>query len=383
MMKRTLLVLAVFGLLLAGCGAEDDPGTTPGTTPDGQTELPRLTIGHVGHDHQISLYVAALNPELMKERGGVWLREKKAREVYDLMDGDRAVAELHLTKVLGGSNMPAAMERGEIDIGLGGIPAVMFFVDKGARFRILAPLNVDGDMLLLRPDIPVDDWAGFVRYVKESKTPIRIGYKAPVAVAKLVFMGALDHEKVPYSDTTPLEGGVELVHLRGGKNIVPALESKGVDGAVINEPFGSIAESKKVGKIISLLGDLPPDGKWKNHPCCCVCATQATINGHREVLKTLLTMLYNTTKFIREDPVAAGTLAAKWTKKPEAVEQKSVSNIVYLMEPGDAYRKGLKTWFGIMTKVGKFDGALKGKSFDEAFALGHDLSLMNEVIEGK
>jgi len=373
-MKTTTIALLVLAALLAACG--DSP-------PDAPKELPRLTIGHVGHDHQIALYVAALKPELLKERCGVWLREKKAREVYDLMDGDEAVAELHLVKVGGGSNMPAAMERGEIDIGLGGIPAVVFFVDKGAPFKILSPLNVDGDMLLVRPDFPADDWVGFVRAVRESKTPVRIGYKAPVAVAKLVFMGALDHEKVPYSEAAPPEGGVELVNLREGKYIVPALESKSVDGAVINEPFGSIAESRKVGKIISLLGDLPPDGKWKNHPCCCICATQDAIDGNREVLKTLLAMLYNTTEFIHEDPIAAGRLAARWTKKPEAVELKSVPNIVYLMEPGDGYRKGLETWFGIMAEVGKFQGVLKGRSFDEVFAAAHDLTLINEVIEEK
>ncbi|MEN8149402.1 MAG: ABC transporter substrate-binding protein [Planctomycetota bacterium] len=383
MYGKSLLVLAVIGLAFAGCTAEVEPKKTPGQTPDAPAELPKLTIGHVGHDHQIALYVAALQPKLLKERGGVWLKEKKPREVYDLMDGDEAVAELHLTKVGGGSNMPAAMERGEIDVGLGGIPAVVFFVDKGAPFRVLSPLNVDGDMLLLRPDIPVDDWAGFVQYVKESKKPVKIGYKAPVAVAKLVFMGALDHEGIPHSEAAPPEGGVELVHLKGAKNTVPLLESGAVDGVVINEPFGSIAESKNVGKIVSLLGDLPPDGRWKNHPCCCVCATQATIDGHREVLKKLLAMMYNTTKFIQESPEAAGMLAAEWTKKPMAVELESVPNIVYLMEPGEAYRKGLETWFGIMNEVGKFKGAIKGRSFEEAFELCHDLTLINEVIEGR
>jgi sulfonate transport system substrate-binding protein len=373
MRKTIVAALLLAALLLTGCpgqsGTEDNTAGPP----------PRITIGHVGHDHQIALYVVALAPEMFKERGGIWLSEKKAKEVYDLMDGEDVVAELHLVKVGGGSAMPAAMERGEIDVGLGGIPAVMSFVDKGANFKILAPLNVDGDMLVVRPDFPADDWDAFIGAVRSAKKPVRIGYKAPVAVAKLVFAGALDAAGVPVSDTAPPEGGVELVNLQGGKNIVPALESGTVDGAVINEPFGSIAVDKGVGKIVSLLADLPPDGKWKSHPCCCVCATEATVSGHREVLKKLLAMMLTATDYIHEDPTGAAKLAAKWTKKSEAVESRSVPNIVYVMVPGESYRNGLATWHSIMVKLGTFSGRLKDLPFDQAFALGHDLTLIQEV----
>jgi len=369
-MRTTSIVLAG-ALLLAACGGESEG------------EVPKLVIGHVGHDHQIALYVGALSPERMKERCGVWLREKKPREVYDLMDGETALAELQLVKVGGGSNMPAAMKRGEIDVGLGGIPAVMFFVDDGAPIRILSPLNVDGDMLLVRPDFPADDWESFVTAVKAAEKPVRIGYKAPVAVAKLVFMGALDASGVPHSEAEPPEGGVELVNLQGGKNIVPSLASGGVDGAVINEPFGSIAEVEGVGRIVSLLADLPPEGRWKNHPCCCVCATEDAIANHRPALKALLLMMRETTAFIREEPEEAAVLAARWTKKSEEVERRSVPNIVYLMDPGEGYREGLRVWHGMMDEIGKFDGRLEDKGWEEAFEMGHDLSLVQEVMEGR
>jgi NitT/TauT family transport system substrate-binding protein len=368
---RIVRCAALAAALLAGCG-----GNETGTAPAGP---PRLTVGHVGHDHQIALYVAALAPEKLRARGGIWMREKKAREVYDLMDGDTPIAELHLVKVGGGSQMPAAMERGEIDVGLGGIPAVIFYVDKGAPFRILAPLNVDGDMLLVRPDFPADDWDGFVAAVRASEAPVRIGYKAPVAVAKLVFEGALKASGVPCDVASPVAGGVHLIDLKGESNVVPTLESGGIDGAVINEPVGSLAVEKGVGKIVSLLADLPPEGRWRSHPCCCICATEKAIADHRAVLVQLLAMLRASTALILEDRAEAARLAAAWTKQPEAVERRSVPNIDYVMDPGEGYRKGLETWFGIMTEVGKFQGSLKGKSWDEAFALVHDLSLVEEA----
>jgi len=195
-----MAVLAALLLLTAvHCGGREDPAHRGASAP-------KLTIGHVGHDHQIALFVAALDPERFKARCDVWLEEKKPREVYDLIEGGKVVAELHLIKVGGGSKMPAAMEKGDIDVGLGGIPSVMFFVDKGNDFKIISPLNVDGDMLLLKPEFPADDWAGFVKAVKASERPVRIGYKAPVAVAKLVFEGALDSEGIPYGDAAPPGG---------------------------------------------------------------------------------------------------------------------------------------------------------------------------------
>jgi sulfonate transport system substrate-binding protein len=379
-MNRQLYLLAVLlaAVVLTACGG--DPADTNGDSPDGPP--PQITIGHVGHDHQIALFVAALEPGPIEKACGVALVEKKAKEVYDLVENGEVLAEIHMKKVGGGSKMPAAMMRGEIDVGLGGIPAVMFFIDKGAPVKILCPLNVDGDMLLMRPEIPVDDWAAFVKYVRESERPVKIGYKAPVAVAKLVFVGALDAEGIPHGEAG-VKGGVELVNCRGGGKIAPSLEKGMIDGAVINEPFGSISVHKKVGKVVSLLADLPPEGRWKNHPCCCICATEDAITNHRKALKALLKLVRATTKFIHENPADASRLAAAWTKNDLAVEQMSVPNIVYLTDAGEGYRAGLKTWLEMMTAIDQFEDRFKGKNWEEAFALGHDLTLMREVTEGR
>ena len=149
--------------------------------------------------------------------------------------------------------MPTAMAQGKIQIGLGGIPAVMKFVDKGSDFKILCPLNVDGDMLLMRPECPARDWAGFVSYVKKSPRPVKIGFKAPVAVAKIVFekgcrAAGLTCRK---SGQGAGPGEIELTNMNTAKNIIPGLLAKdGIDGAVINEPVGSLAVHRKAARIV-------------------------------------------------------------------------------------------------------------------------------------
>jgi NitT/TauT family transport system substrate-binding protein len=90
-------------------------------------------------------------------------------------------------------------------------------------------------------------------------------------------------------------------------------------------------------------------------------------------------MMRAATAHIRENPDEAARLASEWTKRPIEVESASVPNIVYVMDPGDEYRRGLETWFGIMKDIGKFQKDLKDATWDEAFERVHDLSLIQEA----
>ena len=100
-------------------------------------------------------------------------------------------------------------------------------------------------------------------------------------------------------------------------------------------------------------------------------------------LKSLLKLLHATTGFILDDRTEAAKLASKWTKQPEAVESMSVPNIAYMREADETYRVGLETWFGMMADLGQFKDRLKDLSYADAFALCHDLSLLEEVVAGR
>lgn len=367
-------VLAAVLLLFAGCSKESEEAAAP-------AEIPSLTLGHVGHDHQIALGVAAMQPDLMQDKCGYHLEELKAREVYNLKRGDDVLAEILVKVVGGGSRMPTAMSQGTIDIGYGGIPAVIFSIDQGNKAKIVSPLNVDGDMLLVRNDFPAKTWEEFVAAVKASDEAVKIGYKAPVAVAKLVFEKGCAAAGITCAAAGSGKAGqVELVNLQGAQNTIPSLSSGSIHGAVINEPVGSMAVHKKVARIVSLLSELPPDGMWKAHPCCCVCATEETIDKHPAVIEGLMKMMKEATDVINGDKAAAAKLAAEWTKKPIEVETMSVPNIVYTVGAGEAYTKGLHRWFDMMKEIDKFQGELKGMSNEDMFDKVHDLTFINKAM---
>ncbi len=370
-MKSLVPVFWIFLALLpaASCGRRGGRG------------LPTLSVGHVGHDHQLALGVAALKPRVMEEACGIHLEEEKPREVYLMVKGGKPEARIFIRKVGGGSRMPASMERGEIEVGLGGIAAEIFAIDRGDPVRVICPLNVDGDFLVVRPGFPAKDWKEFVRAVKKSEKPVRIGYKAPMAVAKLIFERACDAEGIPRAPSGEGKpGGVELVNLQGAANTIPTLRSGAVDGVVINEPVASNAVFRKAARVVCPLSQLPPRGEWVSHPCCSICALEKTLTGKRALVRDFLRLITAATRWMNAHKEEAARVAHRWTRVPLEVEEMSVPGITYVCEAGPAYRKGLYKWFAIMGKLGKFQGRLKGLSPERAFRATHDLSLLREVL---
>jgi NitT/TauT family transport system substrate-binding protein len=346
--------LAAFALSAfpVGCGGRDDPNAAP-----------TLRVGYVGHDHQLALYVAALVGEDLSKTAGVHLRQRKPREVYDLVENGKTLATLNLVKVGGAANLPNAMASGQVSIGLGGVAPVAKFVDRGSPMKILAPLQTEGDQLVLQSDSPIDTWDEFVAAARQADRPIRIGYKGPVAVAKLIFMRALKAENIPYThDPADTDAKVLLVHMMKGSNAIPMLAGKtgsAIDGFVMNQPVPAKAEHLGLGKVVAQLRNLPPAGAWKQHPCCCVAANEDVMATHPQAVKAFLKVIVLATRRMRKEPSAAIEASVEWTKSPLPVEKRSVPTITYLAEPTAEWRAGLVRYYEMMLDVGAFKGRLK------------------------
>ncbi len=377
-MKRLCIMIVAMAMLLGGCSS-DDPADNDNQSPNVAT----LHVGHVGHDHQIALYVAALRGEAFIADYGIGLKSIKDGEVYDLVEGDKTHARLRLLRVGGGSKMPAAMSRGEIDIGFGGVPAVAKLAETGKSrgVKIICPLQTDGDMLVVRNGLVIADWPAFVAAAKAADRPLVIGYKAPLAVAKLIFERALKAEGVSYGYAEAPGVKVVLHNMKGAANAIPLLSSETIDGFVMNQPTVSMVVAKKLATVVAELRDLPPAGKWFEHPCCCICATGETLDNHREAVKALLKVIHLSTAEILADRAKAARFAAKWTKKPLAVEQDSVPTITYGSMASERWLAGMETWATMMQDVGAFTGRYKDIAPKDMVADVCDLSLCTQAAD--
>lgn len=342
----TVLVPGTLSLCL-GAAAPDVVPTAP----------PMLKIGHVGHDHHLALYVAALQGPQFQRDYGIWLKEISPREIYDLTVSNQPVARLRLIKVEGGALLPAALCRGEIDLGLGSLTATAKFADNGQHIRIISPLQTGGDRLVMRKGSAITNWATFVAAAKAPGKPIQIGYKAALAVAKVVFEGALKAEGIDYGyDTTQTDARVILVNFASEASPVPLLESGALDGFVMNQPAAALAVHKGAGHGVAELSELPPPGKWRDHPCCCVVAAESTLQARPQAVKAFLKVLLLATQWIQQNQTLAIECASRWTKNELAVEQASVPTVHYVVEPTPSWLKGFSTWAGMMRDMNFFTG---------------------------
>lgn len=369
-----LLVMAVSILLaLFSCKKDAAQNST------GSKEIPTLKIGYVGHDHQSALYVAVESAEKTKKECGVFLKEVEAKKYYDLMKDGKKIANVELIKAGGGSKMPTMLAQGAFEVGFGGIAAIAFFNDKGEKMKVISPLQMKGDMLVVKPSNKATNWKEFVAWVKESNRPIKIGYKNPVAVAKLIFEEALRAEGISFTgDMSDQSKDVQMVLLKGEKNLVPGLRNDLVDGYVSNNPWCEKAQQSGIGKIIADLNTLPP-GTFVDHPCCCIGASDDAVAAKGEVIKEFLKLILLATNYLNEDPKGTAVQVAKWTGMTEKVEVASLPTSGFSTKTDTPFLNSMQTWVDAMDKVGKLKGELKGLSKEDTRAKLANFSLLEQA----
>jgi NitT/TauT family transport system substrate-binding protein len=318
--------------------------------------------------------------ETFKDLYGIWFKEARPKELYELYEGDRKLAEVELYKAGGGSQMPSMMSQGDFDVGFGGVAAVAFFVDKGSPMKMIAPLHSKGDMLVVKPDIEAGNWAEFVEWLKAQPRQVSIGYKSPVAVALLIFQRALDAEGVTYTgDKGNRSAKVLLVNMKEEANLNSGLQSGQISGYVSNNPWCAIAEDKGIGRCVAELHDLPP-GVFKDHPCCCIAASDSAVKKQGKAIEKFLELVAVSTSYINTQPEKSAELVAGWIGTTPAVEVTSMATSGYSMEPDAAFRDGMWVWYEEMARLNKIGDRLKDVDRVKFEGMVYDFSLLDKAL---
>lgn len=342
---------------------------------DSAKTIPTLKVGHVGHDHHTALFAAIDNAAEIAKKTGFLIKEKTKFKSYELFDGKTKIANIDIIKVGGGAKMPAALSVKTIDIGLGGTAPVLAAIDKGAPVRLIAPLHSKGDMVVVDKDLKkVSDWKTFIEYVKCNKKPVRIGYKNPSAVAKVIFEEALRHENISFSGKAgDRKVQVIMINVKGGKKLNLALASKSVDGYVGNNPFPAIGKAKGILKVVADLEDLPPK-KFLNHPCCCIAGNSDSLKNKRDAIVGMLAVMLQATKMMNENQTIAIDAASHWIGTSKAIEKDSIATSGYSMETSKEWYGNMTIWLKTMNNLNLFKKQLKGKTPKQVAKTAYDFS---------
>lgn len=350
-MKKTLFIfitiITLLSLSLASCQNKEN-------------EIPVVKIGHAPHDHHAPLYIAAKNQEYFKEHGGVYLKEIVPKKEYELISDDKLIARLLIDSSTGGKKLVRKLTEEHFDFTFGGVPAMLTFIDQNKPIRIVAPAMSEGAGLVVRNDMPVKNWQEFLAYVRAQDQPVKIGYKIAISAQGMIFEDALQESNIPFSfENNDPTAKVTLINLYGAKNLIPALENNIIDGFVIMQPFLALAEEKSAGKVIALLRDLPPEGKWQGNACCALAANNKYVHSQPVIAETLISLLIRANRFITENPEKSAIQIAEWLDVSPEVEKKSIPTIKYKTEFDEEWDRGIDHWVESMVKAGKLQGKVK------------------------
>lgn len=361
-------LLFIFTVFMPGCKQKDDVAVQP--------EPVTIKLGHVGHDHHTALFVALDNASEYAKESKVSAKVVVDRKFYELYDEGMKVADVEIVKVGGGSKMPTALAQNVIEIGFGGVAPVLASVDSGAPVKLISPLHYKGDMFVVRPDFEAKSWEEFVTIAGASEKPLRIGYKNPVAVAKLIFEEALKHEGITFGgDLSQDDLQVQMVNVNGGSKLNVSLGSGLIDGYAGNNPFPAIAVEKGIGRIICDLEELPP-GTFRNHPCCCIAANTNILQEKSKAIVDLLVLFLQANETINSDPDKAVTSAVRWIGTSVSVERMSIPTSGYSLEPSALWHRTMGKWMEAMNGMGIFRGRLQELKPEEIAKAAYDLSLL-------
>lgn len=377
-MKSTkILVAMLLATVVAVTGCKKSETTKPGS------ENIVLKVGNVGHDHQLALYYACLEGDSFKKKYGTYLKPVVDRKIYELIDGDKNLGRIELIKAGGGSKMTKAMEAGSFNVGFGGVAAIAKSIDRGQPFKIICPLQTDGDMLVMNTKkFPgIKNWGEFVAKAKATKKPIVIGYKAATAVAKLVFMNGLREAGITFSEKKGDKVMVRLYNANGKTGLSTAFKTGVIDGFVMNQPMVAVFVNKGTGYVVCELKDIPPVAQNANHPCCAIAATETAIKNDPAAIKALLKLIILATNEINADKTHAAKVASKWTKKPVKVEEMSIPTITYHGEFTNAWKQGFKSWLPMMKNAGALKKKLKDVTPDQFVKDICDTTLCDEAAK--
>lgn len=275
---KKISVLAITGVValsaLTGCGSSEDK-------KEAAKEDYKIKVGYYNCDHMTAAPVA--------EEAGIYKNNG-----------------LDVTTV-GNGKVPEAMAAGQMDAGYIGTKGLMAAETKGSPIVIAANNHLGGsEYLVVSSDI------------KENKD--LLGKKIAADPSEEMLW------KIDFGPETGLPADsskYEVVNMDSDKDKYLALKSGQIKGFTTCDPWGSMAEYEKTGKIISRTQYYEKStGKASN--CCSFSLNKNFIKEHPELAKKLVKSHTEAIEYIYTNPVKSAKIFAKAYSVPDEVAMMTI-----------------------------------------------------------
>ena len=337
-----------------------------------EQEVPVIRMAYTMTTHQQAFTIALQKGEEFKDFD-VYFKPIVEKEKYDLYKGGTRIARFDVIVTKSGAEATTLFAQGHLDLTTNSFPAMLSAIDSGAPIKVLAPLQADGIALVGAVDSSANDWNSLMTFVKEAKTPVKLGYHSPTSAPKLLIEAALFEAGLRITgdaNATKNEADILLVDLKSVANFHAALTSGQVDFWVGPAPTPQVAVLKQQGKIVLDLKTLPPSGKWENFPCCVTAAHTDVIENHLDVLRAYVELLNKSSDWCNTNKAEADELSAVWFGVP--VEATRLSEMTFSTESNEKWFRNASLYPEMLDKMGQFKNILKGKTLEESKNLVFD-----------
>jgi NitT/TauT family transport system substrate-binding protein len=241
-----------------------------------------------------------------------------------------------------------AFSAGDLDMGYVGIAPILTFVGQGmADVKIVAQANAEGSAVVVRNGLEAEDAAGL-----KGRNVAVPGYST---IQDCLLRMAL--KKAGVSDKEVVINAVNPTEM------LQSLAAATIDAAVVWEPYPSMAEAQKVGRVLITSAKI-----WPHHPCCMLAADAAFIEDNPDTVEKVVAAHLKAMKYIRDNPLEAADMAHLFTGQTLEVSHAAMKDIEFSYQPDV---KGIERYVEFLKgngviKVGSVPGFTRGL-IDERF----------------
>ena len=116
----------------------------------------------------------------------------------------------------------------------------------------------------------------------------------------------------PTPTVSPAGAQVIVTYTKGTGPMPTLLGTDQIDGYIAWQPFVEVPPMAGIGKVLVYSGDMPPEGKWKDHPCCVFTATEKAIAEHPDLVNAMTASMILATRYLEEHPDESAEIVAEW-----------------------------------------------------------------------
>jgi len=351
-----LIMILITSLCLFGCGRSST--STSGTT---EKEVPTLSIAYGDDLHCCMFNVAMIDVDSFANKT---FRVNPLNETQgELIKDDEVIARFNIIRGKTGAESATMMAQKNLDITLCSNTAMQSAYDVGTDVKILSPLHTSGVALVMAPDTDFYGFDALKEHIQNSQTPFKIGYPSAISGPRIITEYVFKESGFTVTeDPGDLNADILMVDLKGFQNVTSSINSGAVDAWAGTSPFQENAVALGAGKIVLKLEDYPPQGHWKDFPCCVLAARTDIINKHPEAIEGIVNVVVDCVKYANDN----WKEFAKINSPVIGFEEDVIlaSNIIYTSVPSKEWVDGVEIYFDTIKSLGKFENRLKETGFN-------------------